>query len=208
MVPDIIKIDFNITNILIENFSLDNEFTLCTLYEDRAVFGIKNFTGNMRADYQYISDPPIFADIGTFKLDIENTTAILDFTVDFFNIIEIIINKMDFEAQPFNVQFDGVSDISDVSSRFINFVGNIIRGRLVSINKYLGPQKLSDLVNDVIEMIPDEIDIPTTDLYLEGGISDDFTIKELDYIEIPMDISIHNRSRVSNRTNNVDFKQH
>lgn len=51
---------------------------------------------------------------------------------------------MDFEdfqldVEPFNITFDGISDISNVASRFFTFIGNVIRGRLVSIIKYVGP---------------------------------------------------------------------
>lgn len=55
------------------------------LLNDRMVFSFKNFTGNFGFDYMYISDPPIFADIGTFDLDVANTTFLIDFDSNIMN---------------------------------------------------------------------------------------------------------------------------
>lgn len=54
-------------------------------------------------------------------------------------------------------------------------------------------------------MIPDEFDIPTTDLYVEGGISGNFTVIKDKYVQIPMDFSLQNHSVKVNRTNDVNF---
>jgi hypothetical protein len=63
-------------------------------------------------------------------------------------------------------------------------------------------------LNTLLVSIPDEIDIPGTDLYLEGGVSKNFTIIENQYMTIPLDISLQNKSRVTNRTNDVNFHVH
>jgi hypothetical protein len=41
------------------------------------------------------------------------------------------------EIDPFTFSFDGISDISDVLSRFLTFSGNVIRDRIVSISNYI-----------------------------------------------------------------------
>ena len=50
--------------------------------------------------------------------------------------------------------------------------------------------KFNDLVNLIVGMIPDEIDIPKTDLYIEGGFDNEFKIKKDEYILLPFDISL------------------
>jgi len=88
------------------------------------------------------------------------------------------------------VNADGISDMSDVVSRLINFIGNIIRDRLVSILKFIGPEKIDSLVNKIMGLIPDEIPIPGMNgLYIEGGVANNFTIKAEEYMSIPFDIS-------------------
>jgi hypothetical protein len=132
----------------------------------------------------------------------------VDFSTDFEGLFELVLNEVLLELHPFSLLFDGVSDISNVMSRFLTYTGNVLLNRVVSINKYLGPAKIGKAVNSLISMVPDEIDIPGTTLFVEGGISKNFTIKEHNYTAVSFDLSLHNRSRVSNITNPVDFSQH
>ena len=60
----------------------------------------------------------------------------------------------------------GHSDITKVLSNWTAYVGNIAARRIFSIIKYKGPKSVSKLINKMIGWIPDEIDIPGTDLYL------------------------------------------
>ena len=83
------------------------------------MFQINNFTGDIHSSYMYISDPPIFADIGDFDFNINSSSFMTNFTT------EISFN------------FDGISDISDVFSRFLTFSGNVLRDRAVSISNYV-----------------------------------------------------------------------
>ena len=54
--------------------------------------------------------------------------------------------------------------------------------RLLSVIKFLGAKKIGDIINKAIEFIPDEIDFPNTNLYIQGGLSTGLTIKQDDYI--------------------------
>lgn len=194
-IPDVIKIDFNATGFKISDLSLDNKCKLMTLYNDRMVFAFKNFTGSFGFDYMYISDPPIFADIGTFDLDVANTTFLMDFDSNVVNgVLDVLIRRLELDIDPFGITFDGVSDISDVATRFLTYCGNVIRSRLVSIVAYAGPERINPTINSILELIPDEKNIPGTELYVEGGISNNFTIKENDYIVIPLDMTLQNYS--------------
>lgn len=124
----------------------------------------------------YVSDPPIFADIGDFDMDIENTTMILDFnqTIEDDGIMDIFINNLELFIAPWRAKFDGISDISQVATSFISYVGNVLTNRLTSIVAYKGPEYAQSLVNKVLEIIPDEKHLPNSTLYIEGGISDSF----------------------------------
>jgi hypothetical protein len=113
-IQDLIDFEFNLTNKQISNLEVDSSQDLIELYDDRLVFGIKNLTANLGMSYMYVSDPPIFADIGDFDLDIENTTMILDMN-QFFDsdgLMEIIINSLQLDIAPWRMNFEGISDIS------------------------------------------------------------------------------------------------
>jgi hypothetical protein len=176
------------------------------LFNDRLAFAFRNFTGNFAFSYMYISDPPIFADIGDFDWNIDNTTFLIDFDSNITKgVLDMLIHRFELEVYPFDIKFDGISDISDVASRLLTYVGNVLRGRLNSIVAYAGPARINPLVNKLLEMIPDEKNIPGTDLYVEGGISDNFVIKKNDYIEIPLDMTLQNYSVQFTRENDVNF---
>ena len=162
-IPDVMKLDFNITGLKFSDLSIDPSCKLLELFDDRFVFAFKNFTGNLGLSYMYISDPPIFADIGDFDLNVDNTTFKIDVDPDVLDgILQVVINRLELDMKPFEIKFDGVSDISDVSTRFLTYVGNTLRSRLISINKYAGPARINPMVNKILEMIPDEKNIPLT----------------------------------------------
>ena len=48
---------------------------------------------------------------------------------------------MDLYSLPFEIEFDGVSDLSEVVGNLITFFGNIVRTRLISISHYLEATK-------------------------------------------------------------------
>ena len=87
----------------------------------------------------YISDPPIFADIGDFDFNINSSSFMTNFTTDMNinDVLQIDIMNYSLQINPFDVNFDGISDISDVFSRFLTFGGNVIRDRAVSISNYI-----------------------------------------------------------------------
>ena len=178
------------------------------LFNDRTVLDIHNFTGNLKGHYMYVSDPPILADIGEFQWNINSTSIKLDTSAQFdegSSIMNFTLNEFDLEINPAFVGFEGISDISNVASRLLTFGANVIRGRLCSIVKYAGKQRLQPLINSLVGMIPDVIDIPGTELELEGGISDDLEIKEDQYFLIPLDVSLHNKDKPYINKNNVSF---
>jgi hypothetical protein len=205
-VPDVMKFDFNVTGLKITDLSLDPTAKLMELFDDRLVYSIRNFTGNFGFSYMYISDPPIFADIGDFNLVLDNTTFLMDFDTNIANgVLDLLIHRLEMDVYPFDIKIDGISDISDVASRFMTYVGNVLRGRLNSIVKYAGPGRFNPMINKLLEMIPDEKNIGSSNLYVEGGISDNFVVVEHDYMEIPLDMTLQNYSVQFNRTNDVNF---
>jgi hypothetical protein len=87
----------------------------------------------------YISDPPIFADIGDFDFNINNSAFMTNFTTDMSSsdVFQIDILNHSLIINPFSFNIDGISDISGVFSRFLTFGGNVLRDRAVSISNYV-----------------------------------------------------------------------
>lgn len=65
--------------------------------------------------------------------------------------------------------------------------------------------KLNNVVNGIIDVVPDEINIPGSDLYLEGGLARNFRVKKDTYILAPFDISLQSKKHPYNAPNNAVF---
>jgi len=52
-------------------------------------------------------------------------------------VLQYNLQDLDWYAKPFEIKLDGVSDLSEVVSSLITFVGNVIRTRLISISHYV-----------------------------------------------------------------------
>lgn len=91
--------------------------------------------------------------------------------------------------EPLLLQFDGVSDISNVTSRLITYVTNTITSRLSSISRYPPSTiKINKLINSILKLVPDSFHIPDTNVTLEGGIDDHLHSTKNGYISIPLDL--------------------
>lgn len=92
-------------------------------------------------------------------------------------------------AEPLLMQFDGVSDFSNVTSRFLTYGLNTIGSRLNSISRYPpSTKKVNKLVNTVLKLIPDTFHIPKTNITVEGGIDDHIHSTKNGYLMIPLDV--------------------
>jgi hypothetical protein len=149
---DFISFDFNVTQLTFPQAALDPTTPIIQLGENKARFQI-NLTLEAEFDYQYISDPPIFADIGTAYLGFDG--MFVDFTwtstMDDSFVIEVSNVTLDFAPDQPHPLFDGISDFSILASNVATTVTAIIRNRLQSlINAQLVTPKLNKIVNKIV----------------------------------------------------------
>lgn len=149
--PDLLSVNLTIENITLYNFSLGKSgpSLLEIIDENRLVLNIFDFEGHIEANYMFITDPPILADIGSFHFDSKNLTLKLDGS-NYFNdgILQVDLNAVDFDLEPFNIDMDGINDMSDVVTRLLTFGGNTLTSRLSSMSKFPPVlPKLSSLMN-------------------------------------------------------------
>jgi len=112
-------------------------------------------------------------------------------------------------AEPVLLQFDGVSDISNVTSRFVSYATNTILSRLNSISRYPPSTiKVNNLVNSVLKLIPDTFHVPGTNVTLEGGIDDHLHSTKGGYIMIPLDLWLQEDNHPLAEPNNAHFSQY
>ena len=64
-VPDLISVKYNFTDLKLEGFGMDPNVPLFDLVgNDQFIFQFKDFKGTIKANYMFITDPPLLADIG------------------------------------------------------------------------------------------------------------------------------------------------
>jgi hypothetical protein len=73
------------------------------LYDDYVVLDVKDLSFGVDIDYEYISDPPIFVDIGLIDIDLQNFKLFINVTSswDDYNIT--------FHFSDFKIGNDGFS---------------------------------------------------------------------------------------------------
>ena len=119
------------------------------------------------------------------------------------------MNNITLLAEPLLLQFDGVSDISNVTSRLITYITNTITSRLNSISRYPPSTiKINKLVNSVLKLVPDQFHIPGTNVTLEGGIDDHLHSTKKGYIMIPLDLWLQEDNHPLNITNDAHFSNY
>lgn len=160
------SLEYELDNLKIAYASIDPTPSLVTINDKikGVTMAFSNLNLELQGDYSYVSDPPIFADIGEANVRFGNTslsTAVISdwhrgsndnsFTLDFSE------THIDSAAEPF-VDFDGISDFSEVVTNVINTVAAVVRNRVDSFinggDLYGVDSKFSEIVNKVIAMIP------------------------------------------------------
>lgn len=105
-------INYDLEDIHVVSASLDPTPPLLTINDGSVTFAVQNLNVNVTADYSYISEPPIFADIGEASFLFANTTFSVDVTSEIEPLTMGISNmKIDSLAEPF-CSLDGISDFS------------------------------------------------------------------------------------------------
>ena len=174
-IEDLISFNFTLQNVTFSDFSINpNTPPLMNFIENnRMILSVGDFKGHVKADYQFITDPPILADIGSLSFSSDNLTFSIDGTNTFNDgILDINLHAFTIDMQPFVLDLDGISDLSEVVTSLVNTVGNTLRGRVSSMSYYPPAlAKINKLLNTVLAHIPDEIFI-SDDMYIQGNLDD------------------------------------
>ena len=88
---------------------------------------------SISCDYAYISDPPIFADIGTSYIVFDDLNTLINGTTFFDdnNTINVNLTKFDMSLHKFKIDYDGLSDFSIIVTNVVNSIANLIGSAIV-----------------------------------------------------------------------------
>jgi len=76
---DLMSFNVSLTNVKFKGFSFDSTYQIVDLVDtDHGIFRFRDFKGQITGDYHYLSDPPVFADIGDINFIVRNLTLSID----------------------------------------------------------------------------------------------------------------------------------
>ena len=163
--------DFNVTNLKIAEAYLDGQTPVVQIGDGQMRFQLADFTLELSFDYEFITDPPIFADIGTAQINIRGLTFAADiktFLEESFSL-QLIDLKLDFQNPGGLLNLDGLNDFGIVINDTLNHFTSIFRNRLSSmINEQIFTEKFSSIANKVLALVPNDIELLNSDFYIEG----------------------------------------
>ena len=130
-------ISYDLTEIGLEKASIDKTPPIVQINNGDITFGLYNLFLNLTAGYNYISEPPIFADIGEMSFQIANFTlsTIIDSHLsEGSNAFSLQFSNTTIESTPEQFcYFDGISDFSEVVTNLANTLAAVVRNRLESL---------------------------------------------------------------------------
>lgn len=130
-------VHFNVSNIHFTEFSIDPNTPIIRLQENKAAFEITNLTMRIQSDYEFISDPPLLADIGIAFINVERTSVFVEFETYLTDTkqLQVYISQflMNFTNPGPLVDLVGFNDIGIIVNSTVNTALNVVRNRVASI---------------------------------------------------------------------------
>ena len=157
----------------VSSASIEQAPPLVKINDDGSItLAVDNLNLSLVSNYSYISDPPIFADIGEGSLHLVDMSMSADLTSTVHPFqIELSNLKVDSHARPF-CEFDGISDFSQVATNVVNTVVAVVRNRIESFiddgEHYHVDEKLQAIINKILGLVEFPISLGDNGLYLDG----------------------------------------
>jgi hypothetical protein len=186
----ILNVSGNLTNIYGNHISLDNDTSLIALHEGYFTFNLSKLVLDGSFGYEFITDPPIMADIGFLNLSMDNFSLVLNLTSmeedgnTLFNLTYVQAH-----LDKFNVMIDGLNDFLWSMNGLVNSIFNLVLDQVRPIFEG-SVEKLIPIINDLIRWIPDSIPIPGTLLHFDMALAKSPWSKEATFMELPLSISL------------------
>ena len=158
-ISDIISVDYNLTDFAFEYGDYNGSISIAAIEDNSVTFQMNNLTINLTLNYAYVSDPPIFADIGAAYIGVDTMNFTFEISSDLIDddlnvtLTDLYLNFSD--PHP-NVVFEGLSDFSELATGLVTTLTTVIRNRLKSfINSGDLTAKINNVTNAVIDLVPE-----------------------------------------------------
>ena len=106
---------------------------------------LAKLTGELRLDYEVVTEPPLVADWGTLRAILNDTNFMANMSLEYDDEsghVKCIVNDYDFFLEPVLVLFDGYSDLFARVGTLATWAANVGIDRINSMSAYLGTDRV------------------------------------------------------------------
>lgn len=131
------SVNFNISNAHVASAGLNGSVPIIQIGEDVLQVQISDLELEIKLDYEFITDPPLLADIGEFTISIRGLSfsTLLNTSLSENKTLSVDLHwiSLNFTGAGALINIDGLNDFGTVVNNTGNTLISIIRNRLVSI---------------------------------------------------------------------------
>ena len=202
----ILEIASNITNISIVNATLAEQDRLISLYDDYLTLNVNNMNLHLDMDYEYISDPAIFVDIGLIDVKVQDFRIFLNVTSSYSDYdISFQFSNFSLGLGGFDVQIDGLSDLSLIVNNLLHKLFWLLGIKVTELTTTNLQTKFVPLANKLADNLSDTVALEASGLHLDIAFASNIICKNQSYLELPLSLSIQSDDYPYTNENNATF---
>ena len=127
----ILNVSGNITNVYGNRISLGNDSSLIAIHDEYITLNLSELILDGSIEYEFITDPPIMADIGLLNISIDNLMILFNSTARTENgDVQFNITYAKANLDNFALAFDGLNDFLWKLNGLINTIFDLVLSRL------------------------------------------------------------------------------
>lgn len=127
----ILNVSGNVTNLFGNHIHLGNDTSLIALHDDYITFNLSELVLDGSIGYEFITDPPIMADIGFLNISIDGLEILFNATTEVENgDLKLNLTYVHAQLEHFGLVFDGLNDFLWSLNGLLNTIFDVVLTRL------------------------------------------------------------------------------
>ena len=127
----ILNVSGNVTNLYGNHINLGNDSSLIAIHDYYITFNLSKLVLDGSIAYEFITDPPIMADIGLLNISIDNLMILFNATTEVENgDLKVNLTYVRASLEHFGIAFDGLNDFLWSLNGLFNTIFDVVLVRL------------------------------------------------------------------------------
>ena len=179
----ILEVPGNFSNISLTNMTANHTNKIIALYDDYLTVSIDYLGFHLDLDYEYLSKPAIFVDIGSIDVNLEGFKFFLSLTTNWENYdLSFVIKDFGLGLDALDIEIDGLSDLSIIVNNLLHKVLWLLGVKVTELTTSNLHSKFVPLVNKFVDNMPDTVGVNSPGLHLDVAFASNIICKENSYL--------------------------